>query len=313
MTGRDEELEAIKAGVSCAVLLERHAYQLDKRGSTRSCWKYRRGALETIIVNHHGRGWWSAGDRTSKGDVIALAQHLDPGLNLGHARKLLRRLVGLSPCCPVALRQPKRGRAAVPAQQRWDRARRLRRGSPAWDYLAGARGLPESVLAAADAAGGIREGSYGCAWFAYRDQAGAVTGIEMRGPAFRGLNEGGAKTLFRLPGGRGRLLRITVNEAPINALSLAALEGLRRDTLYLSTAGGMGPRTLACLQALLRDAAPDPRAVLVSATDADAAGDRYACDLADLAAAAGVRHRRLRPQGGLNDWNDVWRARGGDE
>ncbi len=44
MNGHDGELEQMRAGVSCAVLLERHAppWQLDKKESTRHCLKYRR-------------------------------------------------------------------------------------------------------------------------------------------------------------------------------------------------------------------------------------------------------------------------------
>jgi len=95
-----------------------------------------------------------------------------------------------------------------------------------------------------------------------------------------------------------------VCEAPIDALSLAALEGVRADTLYVATTGGMGPLTLACLDALLQELAARPGSVLVAATDADQAGDRYAARLAELALAAGVRSERLRPMHGLNDWND---------
>ena len=80
----DAELDELRAGVSCAVLLERHPppWQLDKRESTRRCLKYRRGEGEIILVTHEGRGWWDPGS-TAKGDVFSLVQHLEPGLNLG--------------------------------------------------------------------------------------------------------------------------------------------------------------------------------------------------------------------------------------
>jgi hypothetical protein len=45
---------------------------------------------------------------------------------------------------------------------------------------------------------------------------------------------------------------------------------------------------------------------LASATDANAAGDRYAARHAELAAATGVAFERLRPAAGI-DWNDVIR------
>ena len=87
----DAELEQMRAGVSCAVLLERAGYELDKAESTRKCLKYRRGAGEIVIVNHDGRGWWDShrpgSDKQGRGDVFALAQYLDPGLNFGRVRK----------------------------------------------------------------------------------------------------------------------------------------------------------------------------------------------------------------------------------
>ena len=70
----------------------------------------------------------------------------------------------------------------------------------------------------------VREGPRGSAWFAHRDGAGRLTGIEMRGSDYRNFSAGGDKTLFRLPGGPGRLTRVAVCEAAIDALSLAAIE-----------------------------------------------------------------------------------------
>ncbi len=86
---------------------------------------------------------------------------------------------------------------------------------------------------------------------------------------------------------------------------------MRADTLYLATTGGMGPLTLACLDALLLGLAGQPDAVLVAATDADPAGERHARRLAERAEAAGVRWERLAPAGGQNDWNDLLVSRKG--
>ena len=107
-------------------------------------------------------------------------------------------------------------------------------------------------------------------------------------------------------------LRLAVVEAPIDALSLAALEGPRADTLYLATAGGIGPETIKALEALLAERAGRPDTRLVAATDADRAGDRYADLLHTLAEAAGVQAVRLRPPAAAGDWNEVLvRARQG--
>ncbi len=86
----------------------------------------------------------------------------------------------------------------------------------------------------------MRDGAYGSAWFAHRDEAGQVCHVEVRGPDFKGSLRGGTKTLFRLAGGPSPT-RLAVLEAPIDALSLAAIENVRRDTIYVATGGGMGP------------------------------------------------------------------------
>ena len=49
-----------------------------------------------------------------------------------------------------------------------------------------------------------------------------------------------------------------------------------------------------------------PDALMHGATDANAAGERYAARHAELAAAAGVAFARLTPTSGA-DWNDVLR------
>jgi len=164
---------------------------------------------------------------------------------------------------------------------------------------------------AARAADAVRAGPRGSAWFAHRDGAGVLTGIEMRGGDYRNFSAGGGKTLFRLPGGPGLpgLTRIAVSESAIDALSLAAIEGAQPDTLYAATAGGMGPGTVAALGQLLQGLATGPAGLLVAATDADTAGRRYAARLEQMATAAGVRFEAILPPDGLNDWNDALRAR----
>ncbi len=305
MSGHDTELDQLRAGVSCAAGADAVGLAARQRGEHAEVPEVRRGAGEVLIVNHGGRGWWDPMS-DAKDDVFSLAQHLDPARNFGQVRRLLRGVVGMRPSHPELRRGPaKPEKPAVPVTQLWARRRRLNRGSATWGYLTGTRALPPTVLAVADLFDAVREGPHGSAWFAHRDGAGVLTGIDMRDPDWRGFSAQSDKSLFRLPGGTGRLARLAVCEAPIDALSLAALEGLRADTLYLATTGGIGPLTLASLDALLRDLAGEPDAVLVAATDADEAGQRYAQRLAERAGVAGVRWQRLVPPGGQNDWNDA--------
>jgi hypothetical protein len=310
MSTHDVELEQLRSGVNCATLLERlsSGWMLDKRESTRRALKYRRDG-EILIVNHDGRGWWDPLSE-DKGDVFKLAQRLDHRLNFGQVRKVLRGLVGMVPSDRPFDRSRHDG-PRPPPEKRWITRRPLRRGSSTWRYLAEERCLPACILAAAGAADAVREGPYGSAWFAHRNHDGALTGIEMRGPHFRGFSPHGRKALFRLPGSAGTITRLAVFEAPIDAMSLAAIERLRPDTLYVATAGGMGPDTIAALEHLLADLACRPCGRLTVATDNDKAGERYADRLSILAANLGVRSERIYPESGCKDWNKLLQVRAG--
>ena len=305
MPGHDAELDQFRQGVSCAVLLERATppWQLDRKGSTRHALKYRRHEGEVVIVNHDGRGWWDP-QSSAKGDVFDLVQFLDPGLNFGQVRRTLRPFVGLSPTFPEALPKRRTPETERPLPERWATRPRLRPGSRAWDYLSGTRALPRAVLMAVSEADAARDGAYGSAWFAHRDGAGQVCHIEVRGPDFKGSLHGGTKTLFRLAGGLS-LTRLAIFEAPIDALSLAALENIRRGTLNVATGGGIGPGTVDALQGVLTGLRA-AGSVVVSAADANTAGDRFASQHQAMAVQAGIPFERLRPSIGT-DWNDVLR------
>ena len=306
MTWHDPEIEQLRATMNCAALLERlpPPWRFDRRQSTPHCLKYRRQKGEILIVSHQGRGWWDPRS-DAKGDVFDLVQHLSPSLNFGQARKVLREFAGIGPSFPEAIRaRHEKASPDIPIAEKWAKRRRLKRGSSVWKYLSEVRHLPASVLQAGGPADILREGPYGSAWFAHRDASRRVTHVEIRGPDYRGALKDGAKILFRLSLATGTPARFVLAEAPIDALSLAALEGIRRDTAYAATGGGMGPATEAAIEAVLAAIAPLPGAHLVSGTDANLAGDRFAARHAEMAAAARVAFERLRPPEAA-DWNDV--------
>ena len=305
----DAEIEALKREVSCATLLERlpPPWTLDKRESTRQALKYRRGAGEILIVNHDQRGWWDP-QSDARGDVCSLVQHLDRSLHFGHVRQVLRRFAGVAPSFPEALRSSNAAAGMAPAA-RWAKRPRLQYGSAGWDYLATARRLPPPVLLEAVQQDAVREGFKGSVWFAHRHD-GAVSHVEVRGPEFRGSLRGGAKSLFRFSTAQdGQATRLALTEAPIDALSLAALECLRPDTIYAATGGGMGDGTVAAIAQTLAELGRSAEPELASATDADAAGERYAARHAELARSSGIPFVRLAPTIGA-DWNDVLKERG---
>ena len=133
-------------------------------------------------------------------------------------------------------------------------------------------------------------------WAAHSDSGGALTGWEERGPEWRGFATGGAKELFRF--GPAGSERICITEAAIDAMSLAAIEVLRPDTLYVSTGGGWSPAT----DEAIRGLAKRPNVRLVAATDNNRQGDVYADRVHAIAAEASAGYARSRPRAG--DWNE---------
>lgn len=169
-----------------------------------------------------------------------------------------------------------------------------------WRYLHDERGLPETVLRAAIQQDRLREGPRGSMWAAHVDDDGAVAGWEERGPEWRGFASGGGKILFRL--GPTDAIRLCITEAAIDAMSLAEIERLRSDSLYLSTGGGWAPATEAAIRAL----AARPNVQLVAATDNNAQGEVYAGRIEAIAVEASCGYERLAPA--HEDWNEELRA-----
>ena len=128
-------------------------------------------------------------------------------------------------------------------------------------------------------------------------------------PAYKGSLTGGAKSLFRLPPKGPPLPRLVLAEAAIDALSVAAIESLRKDTLYAATGGGVGPGTIAALEALLASIAMLPGALLCSAADANgrATAFRRPPPIAGRKIMIPFARLGLPIEGG--DWNDVLSAR----
>ncbi|WP_245433327.1 DUF3991 and toprim domain-containing protein [Rhizobium sp. L43] len=185
--------------------------------------------------------------------------------------------------------------------QRWRYRRTPSPGTSAWRYLCWERSIPSVIARQAIREGLLREGPFGSMWAAHLDSNSRVVGWEERGPEWRGFSTGGSKVLFRL--GQGDASRLCVTEAAIDAMSLAALEGLRAGTLYLSTGGGWSPATDAAISEL----AVRPGLTLVAATDANSQGDVYAGRLRALAEASGCDWQRLRPS--ADDWNEVLKVK----
>ena len=303
------ELQQIRAAISCALVLEQEGFCIDKRESSRRCQKYRSTDGRIVIVSHEGRGWWDAHDTVAKGDVLSLLQHLQPGLTFGQVRRKLRPMIGMAPRDIPFVRKSRAASTVHSVAARWGKMPAVADGSPAWRYLTEARALPAEIVQAAIEQDVVREGRCGTACFAHRDAGGILTCFEMRGPRFRGCPEGSTKTLFRFGGaGDTPVRRVIVTEAAIDALSVASLDLTREGTLYISTAGGVGPEGIRSLTALL---AALPDAQMLVAVDRGTGGERLTATLSTLADEAGVTRARILPFDGHKDWNAVLQSRRG--
>lgn len=289
-------IEQLREKVGCGALLEKDGWKIDIKESTRRAIKYRRDS-NIVIVIHEGRGWFDPLS-PAKGDVFSLAEHLGAG-GFVEASNRVADVVGFVSSAP-AWQRPASPKVLAPIVERWGHRFRPRPGSPAWRYLTGERGLPADIVRQAAACDRLREGPQGSMWAAHHDSTGALTGWEERGPVWRGFATEGAKELFRF--GSEACERICITEAAIDAMSLATIEVLRPDTLYVSTGGGWSPATDDAIRGLAKRA----NAWLVAATDNNRQGDIYADRVRAIAADASARYARLRPCAG--DWNEDLRA-----
>ncbi|RFC63832.1 DUF3991 and toprim domain-containing protein [Mesorhizobium denitrificans] len=286
------DIEELRSQVSCAAVLETAGFAVDLKESTRKAVKYRR-CDDIIIVIHDGKGWFDP-QSDAKGDVYSLVRHLD-GCDFLEAFVQVASLVGFEPNEPEWKRQSRAAEADLSIPGRWEARRKPWRGSATWRYLRDERRIPEQVIRTAIAQNVLKEGPYGSMWAAHTNATGFVTGWEERGAQWRGFANGGGKLLFRL--GSQRASRICVTEAAIDAMSLAAIEKSRRDTLYTSTGGGWSPAAEAALQAL----GEQPDARLVAATDANPQGEVFVARLRELAGEIACDFERLKPA--AEDWN----------
>ncbi len=302
MRMKAEEVEHLKDQVSCAAVLEKAGFAIDVKESTRRAVKHRRGDAIVIVI-HGGKGWFDP-QSEAKGDVLSLIQRLD-GVAFGDALVRAADLIGFVPAEPVWAKPQRAGFPYMSIAARWKNRRMPWPGSATWRYLRDERCLPEAVLRDAIRQGCLREGPHGSMWAAHVAADGIVTGWEERGPEWRGFSTGGGKLLFRL--GCADAVRLCVTEAAIDAMSLAAFEGLRDGSLYLSTGGGWSPATQAALCSL----AARPGAQLVAATDANAQGEVFAGRIRAIAAEARCDWLRLGPP--AEDWNEALKEKNKEE
>jgi hypothetical protein len=283
------ELEAMRR-LDLPSIARELGYEVDERDSAKASVKLRRGA-EVVIARPGREGWeyFSTTNDNDSGGVLQFVQKRRGG-TLGEVRAFLRPMLKGVDQAAMTTPAPAAERDHTAARQAWMAATA---GMPR--YLLG-RGIDPATVdhVARDQ---VREDRRGNVLFAHHDSAGNILGFEVKGGTWSGFAKGGQKTLavFGADPARRDPARIVVVESGIDALSLAQIEQ-RRDTLYVSTGGAIGRRSLDELRTLC---AQHPHAVLSLGFDRDEAGERLA---QRVTAEIGRTTVRLTPKG--KDWND---------
>lgn len=226
---------------------------------------YVRGS-ETIEAVRKSNAWvWTNSKTGTGGSVIDLWRADHPGSTLSEARDAFRAILDRL----EAEHSPADDRAELhdhtEARRRWEEA------PYAQDQRSFAvdQGISKATLLRFGDA--VRVGVDGALYFAHRHpKTGDIQGFEHSAGQASSSNtgrfaKGGVKTLCVL-GDPSTASRMVVFESGLNALALAELEA-RTDTLYVSTGGSLGAKTLKALATLA-----ETREVL-SGFDNDHAGD----------------------------------------
>jgi hypothetical protein len=297
-----DELERFKREINLVEFAQGMGYEVLKKESSRASVVMKAGGDKIIVATDQADGhgiYFSVGDESDCGSVIDFAQKRLGG-NLGQVRKELRGWM------PAAARPSPRRQAAAERQERpqpvtRDRAALLARFAAlvpySARYLTDERQIDPAVIEAFK----VLQDGRGNACFLHRDAQGA-SGWEAKNRGFTGFSAGGQKHLFLARPDDAPLTRLVVAESAIDLMSWAQLKHMP-GTAYASTGGSFGPEQIEQLRgAFLRNR----QAEIVLAHDGDAAGDRMADQVREIAP-PGATVTRDRPPQGL-DWNDVLKA-----
>ncbi len=298
---RADELEIFKTKISLSEYAEVYGFALDRRASSKHCHVMRAGD-EKIVITRGKDGhdvYFNVRDERDSGSIVDFLQKRER-LNLGQVRKELRPWAGLKGprVESVKRRRPEQERIDRPAPIERDRAEFIasfhRLTQYTGDYLTRERKIKQSTIDAF--AGVLRQDPNGNACFLHCNQAGEVTGWEIKNRGFTGYSTGGSKALvMHMPDGE-RVRRVLIVESTIDAMSYYQRHG-RDGDLYVSIAGTMSDTQKQHLRNLVSDAP-----AVAIATDNDKQGNEYAATVRQWRSDA----ERETPSYG-KDWNDELR------
>ena len=290
-TTKDPELEGFKA-LNLGEVAAAYGFALDRKESSRSSLVMRHGDGDKIVIatGEDGHGVFFSVHSEASGSVVDFVMHRQQ-CNLGRARVHLRSLAPSS--FPTAPRQtiptPRpipRDRAALVVQ--WHRC------LPYQGRYLESRGLNAAALEAA--ADRLRTDERGNVLFRHDDRDG-LTGWEVKNRGFTGFAGGGIKALFAVRAGyppRTAPPRVVIAESALDVLSFWQLNPA--PALLLSFGGNFTTEQEDLLRHVLTK---HPSAEVLTATDDDDQGDRYAAKI------AAMRPDALRARPPAEDWNET--------
>jgi hypothetical protein len=292
---REAELAALRK-LDLPTVAERLGYVAEKTKPGAQSVKMRRDS-EVIVVRRDPAGgdrWFSTADNRANGDLFRLVQHVRGG-GFSDAREFLRPLLRSVPAMP-ALERGDRPLADVAQADHTDVRQAWMGAKPGMAAFLANRGITSAT--ANRYAEEIRIDQRGNAIFAHRNDLGDVIGFEVKNQGYAGFAKGGRKSLARF--GPRDASRIFVAESGLDAISAAQLEGHRRDTLYVSTGGAPGRRTLDELVKISRSK------ILAVGMDNDPRGHELAEQIREATQDTAATVERLPPE--AKDWNDQLQA-----
>jgi hypothetical protein len=295
-----DELDRFKRDINLTELAASRGYRVDRSESSRGCVVMRHAATDDKIIigrSPADQHWtyFSVRDERDNGTVVDFIQRRD-GSTLGEVRKVLREWTGNER--PPARVDQYVATVTSPAKDRGAVARLFAAARSTTDSLyLNSRGIRPETLSSPRFRGTFRVDARGNVLFPHRDEKG-VCGFESKNHQWTSFASGGTKALW-MSGSEPTDNRLVLVETAIDAFShYQLLRDLR--CRYGSIAGQMNGEQPGCVRRAI--AAMPSGAVAVSAFDNDAAGDKLAATIADVAKGVTVERERS-PIG--KDWNDA--------
>jgi hypothetical protein len=300
----DDELERFKREINLPELAATYGYRFPRgqRHPTSAALVMKNETTDDKVVIRRDRdGHWtyfSVRDASDNGTIIDFVQRRR-GTTLGGVRRELRDWVVPTfdiTAPPAASKTASRDLEAVARE--YERFRWLERSS----YLC-SRGIRDENLRSERFRGTVRVDARGNVIFGHLHPSdpARIGGFEKKNRGFTGFATGGARTVWASHGLPGDNKFVFV-EGAIDALSYHQLHP-DAHTRYFSTAGTIGTSQLNFIATTINGFPPGSSLIL--ATDRDAAGEKIARQIADIAGALSV-WRHPSPIG--KDWNDCLQA-----